>query len=63
MFEGGALYGGEERPTELLERLYTDASCGTDNTVEVFVHQLRKKLAPAAGAVIRTKRGHGYMIE
>ncbi|MCA8952117.1 MAG: response regulator transcription factor [Planctomycetes bacterium] len=49
--------------TELLERLYTDASCGTDNTVEVFVHQLRKKLAPAAGAVIRTKRGHGYMIE
>ena len=50
--------------SELLERLYTDATCGSDNTVEVFVHQVRKKLLAAAGVeLVRTRRGHGYLIE
>ena len=37
---------------------------GSENAVEVFVHQLRKKIqADENGEVIRTRRGHGYVIE
>jgi DNA-binding response OmpR family regulator len=49
--------------TELLERLYTDVGHGSENAVEVFVHQLRRKLhAEGAPEVIETRRGHGYLI-
>ena len=49
---------------ELLERLYPHGDQGSENTVEVFVHQLRKKLAAVAAVdVVRTKRGHGYLVE
>lgn len=49
---------------ELLERLYTDTDRGTDNTVEVFVHQLRRKLLAATGdQIVRTRRGLGYIVE
>ena len=48
---------------ELLERLYADVGHGSENAVEVFVHQLRRKLhAEGAPEVIETRRGHGYLI-
>ena len=50
--------------SELIERLYTDADHGSDNAVEVFVHQLRKKLSAATNAeIVTTRRGHGYIVE
>lgn len=49
---------------ELLERLYTDPDQGSENTVEVFVHQLRKKTRVEGHPdIIQTRRGHGYVIE
>jgi two-component system copper resistance phosphate regulon response regulator CusR len=49
---------------ELLEHLYTEAGHGSENAVEVFVHQLRRKInAPGEPEVIQTRRGHGYLIE
>lgn len=49
---------------ELLEHLYADPGQGSENAVEVFVHQLRKKLRNGGETdVIRTRRGHGYVIE
>ena len=49
---------------EILEHLYADAGQGSENAVEVFVHQLRKKIrAPGSAEVIQTRRGHGYVIE
>jgi len=48
---------------ELLERLYADVGHGSENAVEVFVHQLRRKLyAEGEPEVIETRRGHGYLI-
>ncbi|MHC5011079.1 MAG: response regulator transcription factor, partial [Planctomycetota bacterium] len=50
--------------SELLDHLYAGAGHGSENAVEVFVHQLRKKIHGNGHAdVIRTRRGHGYVIE
>ena len=48
---------------ELVDLLYAGTDQGSENAVEVFVHQLRRKLA-AAGVddCIRTRRGFGYLI-
>jgi DNA-binding response OmpR family regulator len=50
---------------ELLDHLYGGSAQGSDNAVEVFVHQLRKKVDAAAGEtdLIRTRRGQGYVID
>ena len=49
---------------ELLNHLYADGPRGTANTVEVFVHQLRKKIGEAGPTpVVRTVRGHGYIVD
>ena len=48
---------------ELLDHLYAGDGHGSENAVEVFVHQLRKKIQPNGEQVIRTRRGHGYVIE
>jgi DNA-binding response OmpR family regulator len=49
---------------ELVDHLYPDAKPGSENAVEVFVHQLRRKIASGAGGdVVRTRRGHGYLVE
>jgi two-component system copper resistance phosphate regulon response regulator CusR len=49
---------------DLFERLYDVDGRGSDNAVEVFVHQLRKKLrVDGRPDAIRTRRGHGYLIE
>jgi DNA-binding response OmpR family regulator len=49
---------------ELLEHLYADASQGSANAVEVLVHQLRRKLeVDGTPTPIRTRRGHGYVID
>ena len=49
---------------ELLDHLYADAGQGSDNAVEVFIHQLRKKIHVAGSDdLIKTRRGHGYVIE
>ena len=45
---------------ELLDHLYAGAGHGSENAVEVLIHQLRKKVN---GGVIQTRRGHGYVIE
>ena len=49
---------------ELLEHLYPEAGGASENAVEVFVHQLRRKIEVAGRAeVLQTRRGHGYVIE
>ena len=50
---------------ELLDHLYAGAGQASENAVEVLIHQLRKKIHvdDAAGEIIRTRRGHGYVIE
>lgn len=49
--------------SELLDHLYAGAGHGSENAVEVFVHQLRKKIHTSdAQPVIQTRRGHGYVI-
>jgi len=49
---------------ELLDHLYAGAGHGSENAVEVFVHQLRKKIEKEGnGEVIRTRRGHRYVVE
>lgn len=45
--------------TQLEEKLYGWGEEIESNAVEVFVHHLRRKLAPE---LIRTVRGVGYMI-
>jgi two-component system OmpR family response regulator len=42
-------------------RIGDEASSAGDNTVEVYIHRLRKKLAPG-GVEIRTVRGLGYSL-
>lgn len=48
---------------DLEQRLYSDKELPGSNTIEVFIYQLRKKLA-AAGVkdLIRTVRGMGYVV-
>jgi two-component system copper resistance phosphate regulon response regulator CusR len=49
---------------ELLDHLYAGDEQGSDNALEVLIHQLRKKVRDAGCAdVIRTHRGHGYVVE
>jgi two-component system OmpR family response regulator len=49
---------------ELLDHLYAGAGQGSENGVEVFVHQLRRKIdADGEPPVIVTRRGHGYLVE
>ncbi len=48
---------------ELLDHLYAGAAAGSENAVEVFVHQLRKKLhGKGREGLIQTRRGHGYFV-
>jgi two-component system response regulator PhoP len=50
--------------SELLDHLYAGDAAGSENAVEVFVHQLRRKIEPNGSAgVIQTRRGHGYLVE
>ena len=46
----------------LARRLGPEAQSATDNSVEVYVYRLRRKLADA-DLVIRTVRGLGYVLE
>ena len=49
---------------ELLRTVWGDQDAATRNAVEVYVGYLRRKLdAVGAGHVLRTVRGHGYVIE
>ena len=45
--------------SQIQEKLYDWGRDGDSNTVEVFVHHLRRKLDPA---VVRTIRGLGYCL-
>src|SRR5687768_1222453 len=47
---------------QIVDRLYGWEDVSTSNTIEVFIHRLRKKLEPC-GVDIRTVRGMGYLIE
>lgn len=46
----------------IAQRLSADGDALTDNAVEIYVHRLRKRIEPY-GAVIRTVRGLGYLLE
>jgi DNA-binding response OmpR family regulator len=49
---------------ELLTAVWGDEQAATRNAVEVYVGYLRRKLdAVGAGHVLRTVRGHGYLVE
>ena len=48
---------------ELLDHLYAGEAQGSENAVEVLIHQLRKKIHGGGETVIATRRGHGYVIE
>jgi two-component system copper resistance phosphate regulon response regulator CusR len=49
---------------EIIERRYAGDDAVSENAVEVFVHQLRKKLRSGGGEdVVQTRRGHGYLID
>ncbi len=49
---------------ELIDHLYAGAGNGSENAIEVFVHQLRKKIHTAdCPPVVKTRRGHGYVVE
>ncbi len=49
---------------ELLDHLYAGSAQGSENAVEVFIHQLRKKVHVNGHAdIIQTRRGYGYVIE
>jgi two-component system OmpR family response regulator len=47
---------------QILDNLYGWDDASSSNTVEVFVHRLRRKLE-ATGMDIRTVRGMGYLID
>lgn len=44
------------------QRLSADGDALTDNAIEIYVHRLRKRIRPY-GAIIRTVRGLGYLLE
>ena len=49
---------------ELLRAVWGDEDAATRNAVEVYVGYLRRKLdAAGAGELVRTVRGHGYVVE
>ncbi|NOT11490.1 MAG: response regulator [Methylococcaceae bacterium] len=45
-----------------VQRLSTDGDALADNAIEVYIHRVRKRIEPY-GAVIRTSRGLGYLLE
>jgi DNA-binding response OmpR family regulator len=48
---------------ELLRQVWGDEQAASRNVVEVYVGYLRRKLdAVGAGDVVRTVRGHGYLV-
>ncbi len=47
---------------QIIDNLYGWEDVSSSNTVEVFIHRLRKKLE-ASGATITTVRGMGYLLE
>ncbi len=50
--------------SELLDHLYAGAETGSNNSLEVLVHQLRKRVRGFGhDDFVKTCRGHGYMIE
>ncbi len=52
------------RKEDLLDQLYSRGAPATTNAVEVFVHQLRRKLqAQGCADLIQTRRGVGYLVE
>jgi DNA-binding response OmpR family regulator len=56
----GAVVGKDD----LLRAVWGDEEAATRNAVEVYVGYLRRKLdAVGAGHLLRTVRGHGYVIE
>jgi DNA-binding response OmpR family regulator len=49
---------------ELLDHLYTGGESGSDNGLEVLVHQLRRKARElGCHELVKTCRGHGYLVE
>lgn len=49
---------------ELMEHLYAGEGHGSENSVEVLIHQLRKKIqGPDRAEIVQTRRGHGYLVE
>jgi len=49
---------------QLLEQLYRSDSEVSSNVVEVLISGLRKKIQrPDEPSIIRTRRGHGYLVE
>ncbi|MGZ8162539.1 MAG: response regulator [Methylobacter sp.] len=46
----------------MAQRLAVDGEALTDNAIEIYVHRIRKRIEPY-GAVIRTVRGLGYLLE
>lgn len=46
----------------IAQRLSADGDALADNAIEVYVHRVRKRIEPY-GAVIRTVRGLGYLLE
>jgi DNA-binding response OmpR family regulator len=48
---------------ELLRAVWGDEQAATRNAVEVYVGYVRKKLeSVGAGDILRTVRGHGYLV-
>jgi DNA-binding response OmpR family regulator len=48
---------------ELLRQVWGDEQAASRNVVEVYVGYLRRKLdAVGGGEVVRTVRGHGYLV-
>ncbi|WP_026197816.1 MULTISPECIES: response regulator transcription factor [Sciscionella] len=55
--------GSSVSKDELLRAAWGDEQAATRNAVEVYVGYLRKKLeAAGAGELLRTVRGHGYLV-
>ena len=46
----------------IAQRLAADDEPLTDNAIEIYIHRLRKQIEPH-GAMIRTIRGLGYLLE
>ncbi|MEA3157211.1 MAG: two-component system, OmpR family, response regulator [Betaproteobacteria bacterium] len=55
-------FGRAVSKEQLLEQLYSYDKDVGHNTIEVYVHRVRKKLA-GAGVTVRTLYGRGYMID
>jgi two-component system OmpR family response regulator len=46
----------------IAQRLAVDGDALTDNAIEIYIHRLRKRIE-CFGAIIRTIRGLGYLLE